>query len=83
MFQNSSDTLPVPRVTTFPERASRFMSSLRSSSVSGIYTLLSYILPTHYPAKFWTPSASKRERMSVARSVTLFGRPASRATWTP
>ena len=39
--------------------------------------------PSRYPAKFWTPSASRRARMSVARLGTLFGRPASRATWTP
>jgi len=35
------------------------------------------------PAKFWTPSASRRSKISAARSVTLLGRPARRATCTP
>jgi hypothetical protein len=37
----------------------------------------------YQPAKSLTPSASRRARISPARSVTLRGNPARRATWTP
>jgi hypothetical protein len=36
-----------------------------------------------HPAKSLTPSDSRRERISPARSVTCRGSPARRATWTP
>ena len=36
-----------------------------------------------HPAKSFTPSDSRRERISPALSVTRRGSPARRATWTP